>query len=64
MNDVTAHHPYCQWFFEQYDSDCDCGAVRPKAVWFDQYVRECDEAREAAGITPGGKRERGSRGFE
>jgi hypothetical protein len=58
MSGVSDHHQYCGWHWDQYDSECTCGATRPKAVWFDAYVRECDEAREEAGIKEGAEQGR------
>ena len=40
------HHRDCDYWFEQYPNECTCGATRPKAVWFDTYVQECEAARE------------------
>ena len=45
---VTDHHPDCDWFCDQYDFECSCGATRPKAPWFDEHARRCDAVRRRA----------------
>ena len=41
-----SHHPVCDYWFEQYEFECTCGATRPKHPGFDDYVERCREARE------------------
>lgn len=50
---VSSHHRDCAWHVDQYDFECDCGATRPKAGYFDKHARDAVALRyRIAGPAP------------
>ena len=45
LQGVLAHHPLCDWHYEQYWFECTCGATQPKAEYFDEYVAKCEASQ-------------------